>query len=161
MPSRQNKDALIGELGEAFRRAQNVNQLFDRAAAERLGVNLTDLFAMDLLHQRGQLTAGELAREMGLTTGAVTAVVDRLQRAGYAERVRDEHDRRRVSIRLTDKALDAVNEIYEPMKLEWVRYMNRWSTAELELMLGFMRGAQDVVLGHLDRVRGGPDERSR
>lgn len=152
---------MIEALGEAFRRAQNVNQIFDRAAAERLGVNLTDLFAMDILHQRQRLTAGELAREMDLTTGAVTAVVDRLERAGYARRLRDERDRRRVLIALTPKALAAVNEIYEPLKHAWVRYMDRRTAAELELILEFMRGAQGVVLEHLDRVRSGTKEGPR
>lgn len=146
---------MIEALGEAFRRAQNVNQIFDRAAAERLGVNLTDLFAMDILHQRQRLTAGELAREMDLTTGAVTAVVDRLERAGYARRLRDERDRRRVLIALTPKALAAVGEIYGPLQVQWSRYMDRRTAAQLELILEFMRGAEGLVLGHLDRVRGG------
>lgn len=142
------------ELGEAFRAAQNRNQVFDQAVARHLGVNQTDLLAMDILQRRGRITAGELAREMNLTTGAVTALVDRLERAGYADRVHDETDRRRVLIELSQKALDAVGEIFRPMAMDWQEYMDRCTMAELELILEFVKGAEAVVTKHMERVEG-------
>ena len=135
------------ELGEAFRAAQNRNQVFDQAVARHLGVNQTDLLAMDILKRRGRITAGELAREMNRTTGAVTA-------PGYADRVHDETDRRRVLIELSQKALDAVGEIFGPMAMDWQEYMDRCTMAELELILEFVKGAEAVVTKHMERVEG-------
>src|SRR5580704_16132559 len=62
-----------------------------------LGVSATDRKCLDLL-SRGPVTAGELARFTGLTTGAVTGIIDRLEKAGYAERINDPNDRRRVLV---------------------------------------------------------------
>ena len=102
---RSRKDHLIEELGEAFRIYGNAEEAFDNLAAQRLGVNRTDLACLDVVQRRGPLTAGELARETGLTTGAVTAVIDRLEASGYARRTRDSHDRRKVLVSGT-KALE-------------------------------------------------------
>jgi DNA-binding MarR family transcriptional regulator len=84
-----------------LRRNQVLTQMLDEAAAEYLGINLTDARAIDVIDQHGRITAGELARELRLSTGAITTLVDRLERAGYARRVRDEEDRRRVLIEVT------------------------------------------------------------
>jgi len=142
----------VSAVGEAFRAAQNTNQVFDQAVTRRLGINQTDLLAMDLLERRGRITAGQLAQEMGLTTGAVTSVVDRLERKGYAQRIRDEEDRRRVLIELTQKARDEVEEIFGPLAADWRKYMGKRTTAELEMILDFMRGANELVVGHVQRL---------
>ena len=67
--------------------------MLDEAAAEYMGINHTDGRAIDVIDQHGRITAGELARELRLSTGAVTTLVDRLERAGFARRVRDDADR--------------------------------------------------------------------
>ena len=72
-----------------FRAYQTSNDNFDQAIADHLGMNRTDMRCVDLIDQAGGMTAGELARAAGLTTGAVTAVIDRLERAGMARRVAD------------------------------------------------------------------------
>ncbi len=156
---RRNKEELVSALGEAFRAAQNTNQVFDQTVTRCLGINQTDLLAMDLLERKGRITAGELAREMGLTTGAVTSVVDRLERKGYAQRIRDEADRRRVLVELTQKAREEVGKIFGPLAEDWREYMSRRTTAELELILDFMRGANQLVVCHVQRVMGGDGRR--
>src|SRR5687767_14978126 len=95
------KEELMRELGDEFRINQNLNDVFDEAAAARLGVNSTDLRCMDILQRLDGVTAGELAREAALTTGAVTSVIDRLERAGYAKREADPADRRKVLVKMT------------------------------------------------------------
>ena len=79
-----------------------------------MGVNRTDGRCLDLLEHRGQMSAGELARASGLSTGAITAVIDRLEHAGYAQRVADPADRRRVLIEPTAKAFDRDAQRVEP-----------------------------------------------
>jgi DNA-binding transcriptional ArsR family regulator len=73
--------------------------MFHQAIAERLGLNATDHKALDLLGRAGPITAGELAELTGLTTGAITGIIDRLEKAGFVRRENDPKDRRRVIIR--------------------------------------------------------------
>ena len=79
----------------------NLDDAFDNLAAERLGVNETDLHCLNIIENSGGLTAGELAAQAGLTNGAVTGVIDRLEKAGFARRVPDPADRRRVNVEVT------------------------------------------------------------
>src|SRR5215217_2824001 len=92
----KSKDELVGELIARYRTATNRDVAFDKLAAAHLGVSVTDMHCINIVESRHGVTAGELAVESGLTTGAVTAVIDRLERGGFARRVRDEHDRRKV-----------------------------------------------------------------
>src|SRR5690242_21476366 len=100
---RKQKTELIGELISEFRIAGNQDSAFDNLAAERLGVNRTDLHCLNAIENAGGLTAGELAEETGLTTGAITGVIDRLERVGLARLVADPEDRRRVKLEVTPK----------------------------------------------------------
>src|SRR5690348_4789177 len=97
---------------ELVRRNQVLTQMLDEAAAEYLGINTTDGRALDVIDQAGRMTAGDLARELRLSTGAVTAIVDRLERAGYARRVADPDDRRRVLIEVTPIVNELSKSIY-------------------------------------------------
>lgn len=91
-------------LGDEVRAGQRATDAVDEAVTELFGVNRTDARCMDILEHHGRMTAGQLASLSGLSTGAVTAVVDRLERAGYARRVPDPSDRRRVLLELTERA---------------------------------------------------------
>jgi DNA-binding MarR family transcriptional regulator len=73
-----------------------VVDLIGRAAADRLGINQTDLICLNLLAQRGPLSPGQVAAALGLTTAAISAMATRLEAGGYARREIDPHDRRRV-----------------------------------------------------------------
>src|SRR3954466_14265218 len=92
------KDELIDELIAAFRDSGNQDDAIDNLAAKRLGVNRTDLLALNAIEKAGGLSGGEVAVGAGLTTGAFPGVGDRLERAGYARRVADPSDRRRVKL---------------------------------------------------------------
>src|SRR5262245_581834 len=95
--SRQREELLAG-LNDGFRQLSAATILFHQAVADRLGMNITDHKCADTLSRTGPITAGELAQRTGLTTGAITGVIDRLERAGFVRRVRDPHDRRRVIV---------------------------------------------------------------
>src|SRR5262252_445612 len=91
---------LEGEFLLALRRAGSVMQLLGAAAAEKIGINVTDLNCLNILALGGRMTAGDLARATGLTTASITGVLDRLEEAGFVRRERDPQDRRRVVVRL-------------------------------------------------------------
>jgi DNA-binding MarR family transcriptional regulator len=75
-------------------------------AAESLGVHSTDLIAGSYLSEMGPMTAGKLAKEMGITTGAMTAAIDRLERAGFATRENDPNDRRKVIVKPNELSVE-------------------------------------------------------
>ena len=153
-PRRWPKKDLIDELAGEFRVSGNQDSAFDNLAAERLGVNRTDLHCLNIIENSGGLTAGELADEAGLTTGAVTGVIDRLERAGYARRVSDPADRRRVKLEVTPKFYSRANKIWGPMAADWESRLSRRFTAEeLELVTEFLRATNELSRGHLERLR--------
>ena len=88
-------------------------EAFDDAAARALGVGRSDLRALNLLEE-GPVAAGELAASLSLSSGAVTALVDRLERAGYVGRTADAGDRRRVLVQLRPETYAAFARVYAP-----------------------------------------------
>src|SRR5438477_1301080 len=86
--SRQNREEVIAELMREFRASQVASDQLDDIAAAGMGINRTDSRCLDIVDYAGPITAGDLARQSGLTTGAVTAVLDRLEHAGYVRRTR-------------------------------------------------------------------------
>src|SRR5262249_434051 len=93
-----SREELTGRFSLAIRASQNVSEAFDEHVAARLGINRTDMRALDILDQRGPISAGELAEAMHLSSGAITTLVDRLERAGWARRRRDSDGRPRVLV---------------------------------------------------------------
>jgi DNA-binding MarR family transcriptional regulator len=154
MSSRIPKQDQVGELVELFRVNGHQENAFDNLAAGRLGLNRTDLDCISMVQRSGGLTAGELAVESGLTTGAVTGVVDRLERAGYARRVPDPADRRKVVIEVTPEFYERAGGIWRPMAEDWQQTMSdRFTVAELKSFAGFLRAANAIGRRHLDRLR--------
>src|SRR5215468_6915467 len=111
---------LEGEFLLAMRRAGSVMQLLSAAAAEKIGINVTDLNCLNILALRGRMTAGELARATGLTTASITGVLDRLEESGFVRRERDPHDRRRVVVRLDpERGLHDIAPVFAPVVAAW------------------------------------------
>ena len=153
MPAGRNKQELIAELIREFRAAGNQDSAFDNVAAERLGLNRTDLHAINIIENSGGLTAGDLAEQAGLTTGAVTGVVDRLESAGYARRVPDPADRRRVNVEVTPRWYARADKIWGPMAADWTsRLGKRFTAEELERLIDFLRATSELGREHLERV---------
>src|SRR5579863_9203972 len=94
----KQRSELIAALNDEFRQLTTVTILFHQAVADHLGMLVTDHKCADILLRAGPITAGELAERTGLTTGAITGVIDRLEKAGFARRAKDPNDRRRVII---------------------------------------------------------------
>jgi DNA-binding MarR family transcriptional regulator len=151
---RKPKKELIEELVSEFRTSGNQDNAFDNLAAERLGLNDTDLHCVNIIQNSGGVTAGELAKQSGLTTGAVTGVIDRLERAGFARRAPDPEDRRRVKVEVTTKFYARAERIWAPMAADWqARLSERFTAEELERMIDFLRTTTEVGRKHLERLR--------
>lgn len=138
----------------AMRRTGSLMQLMGQAAADRIGINNTDLNCLNILSFSGHMTAGELAKATGLTTASITGVIDRLEEAGFVRRERDPHDRRRVVVRLSlDKAVSDVASVFAPMLRDWREMATRYSDDELRLIVDFYGRVEQVFRKHLFRLR--------
>jgi DNA-binding MarR family transcriptional regulator len=138
------RDQLIDALNRALRETSGMSVLFSQRLAERMGINSTDMECLDFVLLRGPMTAGALAQATGLTTGAITGVVDRLERAGLACRERDAADRRKVMVRALPGVEERAAPLTEPMQRAVVRALGDYSDAELALLLDFMTRARDA-----------------
>src|SRR5579883_109467 len=112
-PHADRQALLWRTLGE-LRSLSATVELFTQATADRMGVNTTDVQCLNIIHELGTPTAGEVAAKTGLTSGSVTGVLDRLERAGYVARVPDPADRRRVRVRPTAKAGELAEQVFLP-----------------------------------------------
>lgn len=150
------RDGILAALFEEVRAEQETVQAFDEAAAARLGINLTDLRCLGILERKGPITATQLGDETGLTSGSVTALVDRLEKAGYVSRVRDEGDRRRVFVELTDAATEAIDAIWGPLGRDGTALAERYSAEEIAFIVDYLRASRALLEQHLKRVRAAP-----
>jgi len=153
MAPRRKKSELIDALVREFRTSGNQDDAFDALAAQRLGVNETDLHCLNIVENAGGITAGKLALLAGLTTGAVTGVIDRLEHRGFARRVSDPEDRRRVRVEVTRAFYARADKIWGPVRADWGRALAKFSDDELELITEFLRTSNEVGRRHLDRLR--------
>jgi DNA-binding MarR family transcriptional regulator len=137
----------------AFRASGNLDDAFDNLAAERLGVSRTDLHCLNAIENAGGLTAGQLAAAVGLTTGAVTGVIDRLERAGFARRIPDPGDRRRVKLEVTPRFYERAGRIWGPLHDDWVAGIaDRFTAAELVRITEFLELTGEIGKRHVDRL---------
>src|SRR2546423_2235805 len=113
--SRETVDELRRLLGEESRAYQSAVDALDDAVAVHIGINRTDLRCLDVLMQLGTATPGVLAAKLGLTTGSVTAMLDRLAKLGYLTRTPDPADRRKVLVSATEELKAKAWAIYRPI----------------------------------------------
>jgi len=138
----------------AVRQTGSLMNLMGQAAADRVGINATDLNCLNILSFSGSLTAGELAKATGLTTASITGVVDRLEAAGFVRRERDPADRRRVVVTIeVEKTLREVASIFAPMVADWQELSAGYSDDELRLIVEFYHQMEQVIRKHLARLR--------
>ena len=148
------RQQLYGELSSEVRASQRATDVVDELVAQLLGVNRTDARCLDILDERGSMSAGDLAQASRLTTGAITAVIDRLERVGLARRVPDPADRRRVLVELTPKAYETAMELMvEPMIAAWRPLGERYTDDELRLFIDFTRRGREIQERHAEWLR--------
>ena len=121
--------------------------------AAKLGLNPTDLEALEILFRYGTSTAGSLAKATGLTTGAVTGVIDRLSRAGFVARELDPDDRRKILVALNlKKVSEEVLTLYESIANSIGALLETYSEVELDLILDFLKKTNAVSQEDLRRL---------
>src|ERR1035438_5924000 len=125
----------IEELARALRSLVSASDAFDEALGKVLGLNPTDVRCVDLLDKHGKMTAGALADLAGLSTGAVTFLLDRLESAGFVSRVRDIDDRRRVLVELVPMAKRRISELHTGLFEAWRVSAERLSASDLRRMI--------------------------
>lgn len=131
---------LLQALENQSRELSTRTVIFHHFVGERLGLNPTDHKCLDVIIRTGTpMTATQLADETGLSTGTITGVMDRLEKAGYVKRKRDPNDRRLIFIKpLLDKAMIKLGPIFEPMKQATMNLYSRYTDEELTIILDFI-----------------------
>ncbi|MFS0839160.1 MarR family transcriptional regulator [Paenibacillus sp. 1P03SA] len=112
--------------------------LFQQNAAHSLGFIHTDLKTADILNEKGPVTAGELARLTGLTTGTVTALIDRLEQAGFVRREKDPQDGRRVIIVPVKEKQNEIGALYRPLGNRTRELCQEYTADQLDLINTFL-----------------------
>jgi DNA-binding MarR family transcriptional regulator len=159
----EERTALLQELVRVNRAYQSAVEKMDEAFCKLLGVNRTDGRCLDLIDQRPGITAGELATAVGLSPGAVTTVLDRLEARGFISRTRDPDDRRRVMLELTPEANRMAWEAYGPLGELGQPLVSELSDEELRSVIRFLEGGTEVNEVRANQILSGdgPEEGKR
>jgi DNA-binding MarR family transcriptional regulator len=150
------RDGLMAAMERETRTISTLNILISQAVAAKLGINSSDFECLDLARKAsgGAITAGALAQATGLTSGAITGVLDRLERAGLVRRARDPKDRRKVIVRPTPCVEKTVPPLFEPLHRAMTAMWSSYSDAELELILDFLTKVGGVMREKQGTLRG-------
>ncbi|MBM9498723.1 MarR family transcriptional regulator [Leptospira sp. 201903071] len=146
------REELLQKLSLVSHHSSNATVLFHQAAAEKFGLNATDMKTLPLLEE-GPIVAGKLAESLGLTTGAVTSVIDRLERVGLVRRVADPNDRRKVVVELINEAIQEAGKIYSPMGNAMMSLFQNYSDEELELLIRFQEETAKILIQEATHLR--------
>ncbi|NQX58276.1 MarR family transcriptional regulator [Paenibacillus qinlingensis] len=126
--------------------------LYQQNVATSLGLYNNDFISIDILRERGPITAGELSKLTGLTTGSVTALIDRLEKNGYVRRQNDPNDRRKVIIVPLYENKEEVSHTYLPLHSAMVKLASSYSEEELTLITTFLEQASHVLDAQIDQL---------
>jgi DNA-binding MarR family transcriptional regulator len=148
----------MAALNDEFRRLSTATILFHQAVADRLGMHVTDHKCAGILLEAGPITAGELGRRTGLTSGTITAVIDRLEKSGFVRRTRDPGDRRRVVIEpLPERIEEKIGPLFRSMARAMAELCAQYSTRELALIRDFTARAHQGAYEQIRKLREGSE----
>jgi DNA-binding MarR family transcriptional regulator len=151
------RSKLLADLDREFRQASGLGVVFSQAVADRLGITGSDLECLDFIGLRGGVaSAGELAEATGLTTGAVTGMIDRLEKAGFAKRDRDANDRRKVLVRLLPAAEKRIAPIYTSLQQSMQELLSHCSDEQLLFLHEFMAKSGRIMAEEIAKQRAKP-----
>jgi DNA-binding MarR family transcriptional regulator len=157
--SLERRTELLLELARELRQFTGLSSSFFRAAAGRVGMTVTDMQVIDALDLSGPTTAGQLADLTGLTTGAITGMLNRLEEAGLVRRERDPSDGRRVIVRLTPgkNEMRAVGSIFDSSLAAWEETASRYDDEQIALLLEFLRSSNEIARHEIVKLREAPE----
>lgn len=147
----ESRQALINEAGMAMQAYQRSTQAFDDAVGRALGLNPTDLRGLDWLVD-GPKSAGEISVGTGLSSAATTDLIDRLERKGFVRRARDDVDRRRVLVEMTDEGRERVGAFYMPLVREGSVLLADVTEEQLARMRDWLIAARELTDRHRRRI---------
>ncbi|WP_068618046.1 MarR family winged helix-turn-helix transcriptional regulator [Paenibacillus tuaregi] len=147
------QQSLLHELRQNSARAVMMHQLI----SEKLGLNATDHKCLDFLNRTGPVTAGQLAQLTGLTTGAVTNVIDRLEQAGYVIRDKDPKDRRRVVVKPAEGSSAQISPLFNSVMHSTIKILSRYDEQETNLLLEFIRLCNEMTLAEMEKMKDSTD----
>src|SRR6187401_826010 len=152
MLSTMKRDS-IDSVIRSLRRVNLQGSFFGQTVAIRFGLSESDVEALSVLLDSGAATAGRLSELMGLTTGAVTRVIDRLEQAGYVRRTPDPADRRRVVVELVPTKMAAIEAAMEGYGEKTASELGRYSDAELAVINDFLSRMAAVTRDEANALR--------
>jgi DNA-binding MarR family transcriptional regulator len=150
----EDRATLIAAVGAAMADLQAAYDDRDRALAEALGVNRTDLRCLDLIVRGGPQTATELGGRLHLTRGSMTTLIDRLEGAGYVRRHDDPDHGRRKLVTPTRRLFEAFTPLLKPAIDNGLARLARYTDAELRLILDFVQATRDGQGAVVEAIRG-------
>lgn len=130
-----NREAILTDLGLAMRRSGTQGSLLSNAVAARIGISPNDFECLDIVNLEGAVTPGHLAEATGLTTGAITGVIDRLENAGFVRRDSDPTDRRRILVRPINENTKIIGSYYQSLQQRLFGLLDSLETPELARFL--------------------------
>ena len=142
-------------LMSALRLISTADQRHAKAIARRLSMNASDLHALSFIVDRGSPTTGEVGRQLDLTSGAVTGVIDRLMKRGFVERVSDPRDRRKVAVRAVAPMVAPVSELFRPTESGMAELLARYSEQQIVSIAQFLEQAAELVLARAEKLERG------
>ena len=150
------REEIIQAIIEKRREISTETIMFHQAVADILGLHITDHKCLDLIHRYGAMPAGRLAELTGLTTGAVTGIIDRLEEAGYVRRTDDPKDRRRIIVEPTKnkKWERKIEAIFIPLHERMYKLFSSYSDSELDFLLDVLTKTLDQSHQELMKLRG-------
>jgi DNA-binding MarR family transcriptional regulator len=150
-----NRSEQLAALGDEFRQLATVTVMFHQTIADRLGMHVTDQRCLDILTRTGPITAGELAQRTGLTTGAITGVIDRLEKAGFVRRAKDRADRRRVVIEpVVERIEREIAPLFKSIASLMSDLCDHYSAQELDVIRGFIARLHQGANEQIRKLRG-------
>lgn len=131
-----------------------VTILFEQAVAEQLNMNVTDLHCANLVRIMGPMTAGKIAELSGLTTGAVTGMLDRLEKIGFVRRETDPKDRRRVFVHANNEAMSAtIGPLYDGLARHSIALISTYNEGQVRFLLDHMQRNNQLMMDEVAQVR--------
>jgi DNA-binding MarR family transcriptional regulator len=143
--TRKVPEDVLERFGELGREISTNTVLFHSRIAEQMGLSGTDHKCLELvLSAKAPLTAGQIAQLSGLSTGAVTGVIDRLERRGFARRVRDPHDRRKVLVEIAEFEESQYQHLFQDMIRLTETVLEKFTPEEWEVLERYNRALLDA-----------------
>lgn len=158
---REIADRRLESLNWESRRTSALLGLLNRAVAQRVGLNTTDVETLGVIAVVGTVTPTRLASLMAMGTGSMTLVIDRLERAGYVRRVRDTKDRRSITIDVVSERVRELGAYYAPMRAQASEIAQRYSDEELAVVVDYLTRSNDMLADLLADPAGLPASESR